>query len=488
MTDAIVLTLLLFGTPLVEAVKQHDAAAVRDLLEKRADVNAPEGDGATALHWAVYGDDPAVVDLLIGAGAKVNAANDLAITPLHLAGANGNAAIITRLLDQGANPNAKSEAGVTPLMEAARSGSVDAVRALIARGADVNARERGRGQTALMWAVARRHPNVVKVLLDHRADVQARTRVRPLTVMLDQGPRRTVKTSMQDARQIEAGGSTALVFAAEANDAESAQHLLAAGANVNDTAADGNTALVRAAFAGHPAVARVLIQAGADVNAAGAGYSALHAAALRGDLATVNALLVHGANPNVQLTRGSPVRRFGSQWALPTPMTGATPLLVAATYLEVDIIRALLQARADHRLGLVNGGTTPLLAAAGIAVEKEARPSDLTRWHIVDSDSPVVPRDEADVFAATMLLLDAGADVNQTNASGDTALHAAAAAGMTTVIQLLAERGAALDAKNTMGQTPLALTMPRERQDGRPQAASGHPAAEELLRKLGAPQ
>ena len=482
------LALLVATTPLIEAVKQHDAAAVRELLKKRADVNLPAGDGATALHWAVYGDDIALVDLLIAAGAKVDVANDLAVTPLHLASAAGNAAMVSRLLDKGAHPNAASEIGVTPLMEAARSGSVDAVRALIARGADVNATERDRGQTALMWAVARRHPAVVQLLVQHGGNVHARTRVRPLRVMLDQGPRRSVKTSMQDARQIEAGGSTALVFAAEVGDAKSAAHLLAGGANVNDTAADGSSALVRAAFAGHTTVARVLIDAGADVNASGAGYTALHAAALRGDLATVRALLVNGAGPNVQLTKGTPVRRFGSQWALPTPMTGATPLLVAATYLEVEIIRVLLQAGADHRLELETGGTTPLLAAAGIAVEKEARPSDLARWHIVDSDTPSVPRDESEVLAATTLLLDAGADVNQANESGDTALHAAAAAGLTPVIQLLADRGASLDVKNKAGQTPLALTMPRGRQDGRPQAGSGHPAAEELLRKLGATQ
>lgn len=483
-----VLALLLAGMPLIEAVKQQDTASVRELLQQRVDVNAPEGDGATALHWAVYGDDAALVDLLIAAGAKAGVANDLGVTPLHLASANGNATIVTRLLDTGANPNAASQAGVTPLMEASRSGSVPAVRALLARSAHVNAAEGDRGQTALMWAVARRHPAVVAVLLEHKADVHARTRVRPLTVMLDQGPRRTVKTSMQDARQIEAGGSTAIIFAAEAGDAESARHLLAAGAHVNDTAADGASALVRAAFAGQPAVARVLIDAGADVNAAGAGYSALHAAALRGDLATVNALLVAGANPDAQLTKGSPVRRFGSQWALPATMTGGTPLLVAATYLEVEILRALLQARANPHVRLVTGGTTPLLAAAGIPVEKEARPTDLARWHIVDSDTPIVPRDEADVVAATQWLIDAGADVNQANDTGDTALHAAAAAGMTQLIQLLADRGASLDAKNQAGLTPLALTMPRGRTDGRPQAASGNAAAEELLRKLGATQ
>ena len=483
-----VLAFLFAATPLIDAVKQHDAAVVRELLQQHVDVNAPASDGATALHWAVYGDDAVLVDLLMAAGAKVAVANDLAVTPLHLASANGNAAIVTRLLDKGANPNAISEAGVTPLMEAARSGSVDAVRALVARGAKVNATERSRGQTALMWAVARRHLSVVTVLLEQGADVHVRTRVRPLTVMLDQGPRRTVKTSMQDARQIEAGGSTALVFAAETGDAASAALLLAAGANVNDTAADGSSVLVRAAFAGHPAVARVLIEAGADVNAAGAGYTALHAAALRGDLATVNALLVQGANPDLPLTKGSPVRRFGSQWALPTPLTGATPLMVAATYLEVEVLRALLHARADHHPGLLRGGTTPLLAAAGIAIEKETRPSDLARWNIVDSDTPSVPRDEKDVLAALTLLLDAGADVNQRNDAGDTALHAAAASGMTSVIQLLADRGASLETRNEVGETPLALTLPRGRPDGRSGELSGNAAAEQLLRRLGATQ
>ena len=486
----LLLTALLAATPLIDAVRQHDIAAVRALLQKRVDVNARQGDGATALHWAVYADDRAMVDLLLGAGADVNATNDLSITPLYLASANGNAQVVHALLAKGASPNTPSETGVTPLMEAARSGAADAARALIDRGADVNARERDRQQSALMWAVARRHPEVVKLLLAHKADVHARTRVRPLTVMLDQGPARTVKTSKQDARQIEAGGSTALMFAAYAGDAESAKLLLAAGANVDDAAADGNSALVVATFAGFPAVARVLIDAGADVNASGAGYAALHAAALRGDVATVLALLAKGANPNVQLTKGSPVRRFGSQWALPTPFTGGTPLLVAAVYGEVAIIKALLAAGADPTIAL-RDGTTPLLAAAGVAVQKEARPADLVRWNIVDNDTPAIPRAEPDVLEATKLLLDAGADVTHANDAGFTALHGAASSAMTSVIQLLADRGAVLDAKNKAGQTPLSLTAPRGRgPDSRSTsgASSAAKAAEELLRKLGASQ
>lgn len=455
------------------------------LLVRPAAVNDTAGDGATALHWAAYHDDADLVNRLLTQGAKADAANDLGITPLHLASVNGNVAIVRALVDKGADVKAASEAGVTPLMEAARSGSLAVVELLLARGADVNAAERDRGQTALMWAVARRHPDVVGALLAHKADLHARSQVRSLRVMLDQGPRRTVKTSMQDAHQINAGGMTALLFAAQVGDAVSTRLLLNAGANVNETSADGRSALVLAAFAGHPAVARVLIDAGADPEAAGAGYTALHAATLRGDVATVQALLARGANPNTRLTKGSPVRRFGSQWALPTSFTGATPLLVAAAYLEVDIMRALLAGGADHTLGLTTG-TTPFLAVAGIPVEKEARPSDLARWHIVDSDTPQIPRDEADVLTAARLLLDAGADVAQSNADGDTALHAAAANGTTGLIELLAQRGAALEAVNENGQTPLALTMPRPRSpEGRP-GAPGNKAAADLLRKLGA--
>jgi ankyrin repeat protein len=480
-------SLLLAGTPLIDAVRQQDRVAVRALLKKGVDVNAAEGDGATALHWAAYLDDNELVGLLLTAGAKANVPNDLSITPLSLASANGNAAIVLALLENGADPNAASETGVTPLMEAARSGSALAVRALLNRGANVNAKERDRDQTALMWAVSRRHPEVVQVLLDHHADVHARTRTWPSRVMLDQGPRRTVKRSVEDARQIDSGGRTALLFAAQVGDVESAMRLIAAKADVNDTAADGNSALVLATFAGHPEVARVLIDSGANLDSAGAGYSALHAAALRGDAATVKVLLTKGANPNVRLTKGSPVRRFGSQWALPTPLTGATPLFVAALYLEVDIVRALLAAGADHTLGLPNG-TTPLLAAAGTAVEKEARPSDLVRHNIVDNDTPQVPRLEAEVLDATTLLLDAGADANQANELGDTALHAAAGAGLTSVIQLLADRGARLDARNKAGQTALSLTLPRGRGPEGRTGASGFKAAEELLRKLGATQ
>jgi uncharacterized protein len=472
--------------PLVQASKQRDVTAVRSLLKDRADVNAAESDGTTALHWAAYHGDLEILNALIAAGARVDRRNDLSMTPLALASENGHAVVVERLLARGANPNIASETGVTPLMRAARTGNTAIVRALLPRKANVNAAETERQQTALMWAAAQRHPDVVKVLLENGADVKARTVVRRLTVMLDQGPP-GVKTAREHAHAIEAGGSTALLFAAMSGDVESARLLLDRGADANDSAADGNSALVLSAFQGHGPVARLLLDRGTDPNAAGAGYSALHAAVMRGDAETVKALLAKGANPDAQLTRGSPVRRFGSQWALPNNLAGATPLFIAAMFLEIDLMRVLLAAGASPALALANG-TSPLLVAAGAEVAHEARPSDVARLGINDSDTPEIPRPEPDLLIATRLLLDAGAKVTEMNLAGDTPLHAAAAAAHTSMIQLLVERGAAIDATNKAGQTPLALTMPREGRQQRPDPGreARAKAAETLLRTLGA--
>ena len=485
MIVTLILAAVLASSPLIDAVKSGDIERVRAQVKAGSNVNQPEGDGATALHWAVHRDSNDLVRLLLDAGASAQAVNDLGITPLHLAAANGNVTTMRWLLEKRANANAAAASGVTPLMEAARAGGVDAVRLLLAHGARVDARESARGQTALMWAVSRQHPEIVKVLLENHADVKMRTEARPVMVMLDRGPRRAVKTSAQDARQIQAGGSTALILAALSGETESARLLLAAGANANDVAADGRSALITAAFSGHTEVAQLLLTAGADPNAAGAGYTALHAAALRGDVTLVRALLEKGANPHATLTKGSPVRRFGSQWALSTPFTGGTPIVVAAAYLETGVMRALLDAGAKADVRLANG-MTPLLLAAGAPMEKEARPSDLVRWNVIDNDTPEIPRSPEDAVAAVKMLLDAGAAVMQTAETGDTALHFAASANEPATIELLVSRGAGVNVMNKSGQAPLALTLPRKSERG--PGFAGYPEAEAMLRKLGAIQ
>jgi len=130
------------ASDVADAAMKGNKEAVRSLLLKKADVNAPQVDGTTALHWAVRANDLATTDLLIRAGAKVSAANREGATPLMLATENGNATMIEKLIKAGADANAPlTKDGDTALMMAARSGKTDAIKVLLDNGAKVNTQE-----------------------------------------------------------------------------------------------------------------------------------------------------------------------------------------------------------------------------------------------------------------------------------------------------------------------------------------------------------
>src|SRR5688500_3389323 len=162
------------GSDVADAVMRGDVAAVRALIQKKADVNAAQDDGATALHWAVYRDNVEVVDMLLRAGAKP-AANREGMTPLAMAALYGNPQVVDRLLKSGGDAKALGPNGETMVMFAARNGNPDVIRLLVEAGANVNAREPVRGTTALMWAVEQRHPEAVAALLKAGADPAARS-------------------------------------------------------------------------------------------------------------------------------------------------------------------------------------------------------------------------------------------------------------------------------------------------------------------------
>jgi ankyrin len=160
---------------IADAAQRGDRAAVQKLILQKVDVNAPQVDGATALHWAIYRQDAELADMLIRAGANVKAANRADMTPLAMASLYGNAGLIDRLIKAGADAKQKGANGETMLMFAARNGNPQAVQVLLEAGADVNARETIRGTTALMWAIEQRHPEAVKVLLAGGADHSAKS-------------------------------------------------------------------------------------------------------------------------------------------------------------------------------------------------------------------------------------------------------------------------------------------------------------------------
>ncbi len=424
---------------LLDAARAADSTGVIAVLELGVSANARQADGATALHWAAHWDDAAMADALVRAGADVDAANDFGATPLWLACLNGSEAMVAALLAAGADANAALPSGEAVLMTASRTGSVEAVRLLAAHGADLNAREHTRGQTALMWAVAQQHPHVVEALIALGADVHARSAPQPRRIHT-----RTAGFNPSGVIDTVLGGNTPLLFAARQGDLAAARHLVAAGADVNDTAATGTSALVVAAHSGHTTLALFLLEHGADPHAAEAGYSALHAAALRGDETLAAALLARGADPNAPVVRGSQGRRNSPDYVLQHDVVGATAFWLAAHFAEPGVMRALADGGADPRFVMENG-TTPLMAA--VAARRRREPGL----------APNPAEDERLVVEAARVAIDAGVDVNATDAAGNTALHTAARRRLDTVVRLLAHSGADLHAANDNGQTPLAL-------------------------------
>ncbi len=477
------------GAPLADAVQQRDKQTSAALLKKRVDVNAKQGDGQTALHWAAYQDDAELTAQLLRAGADAKAVNDYGVSPLILAATNGNAAILQLLLKAGADPNQTVREGETPLMLAARSGKPQAVDVLLEAGAQVDAKEHWNGQTALMWAAAAGQAAVVETLVKKGADIRAASN----------------------------GGTSALHFAVRKGSLEAVRALLDAGADVNSRRPDGATPLLVAIINGHEDMVDLLLDKGADPNAEG-GSTDLSVKGVRAQaikiepktpsyadqlrqvateggngrlntwgrplqaavhvanwhisdqfinvkidrLRVIKSLLAHGADINGRNSDMEP-RWSGARYR--RRLVGATAFLFAAKSADVEVMRLLLEHGADPN---INTGVniTPLMAAAGIAwASNQDRAS------------------EAQVLEAVKLLVEeCHADVNFVADTGETAMHAAAYRGANSVVQYLFDKGAKLDVVALDGRTPLKIA------DGVEYGNSfaAQPETAELLRKLGA--
>jgi ankyrin repeat protein len=455
-------------TRLADAMMRRDLPAVRALLGQKIDVDAPGQDGTPALHWAVQFDDVAAARLLLDAGARAAADSRYGLRPLAIAASNGSSEMIRLLLDAGADPNGVDPAGETALMIATRVGRLDAVRLLVDRGARIDATDTTFEQTALMVAVRHNHPDIVRLLIDRGAAVDARTRVgrTPSWVLPNSVPGfghgiGIVRGGLppRGSRAPIPGGMTPLLYAARDGRADIVGLLLDAGADINGKDANDITPLISAITNNHPDVARLLVERGADVASADwYGRTPLWAAVETRNMDLDNAsfvnsidrapflnlielLLDRGADPNVRTTEVPPIRRdflrvTGSlSWV---DFTGQTPFLTAALAGDVAVMRLLLERGADPHIPTF-GGTTPLMAAAGV------------NW-VVDQTSDEGP--EA-LLEAVKLCFELGMDVNAVNSMGLTALHGAANRGSDDIIRFLVQQGARLDVKDAEGRTAL---------------------------------
>ncbi len=429
---------------LADAAMKRNKEAVRFLLQRKADVNAPQIDGTTALHWAVRSDDLEIADLLIRAGANVSAANREGATPLQLAALNGNAAMIEKLIKAGANPNAPlTKFGDTALMMAARTGKTDALKVLLDNGAQVNAKETWGGTTALMWAVSERYPAVVKMLIDHGADLNARSNFVPsATGRGFEGTTPVVPKPGQPPEEYSSGLLTPLMFAAREGDLESARLLVAAGADVNATGGDGKDALGLAIFNGSYEIASFLVDNHANVNQADAqrftplfwavdrrnmekGINGFPWMVTTDPLPLIKKLLDAGADPNALVNNTPRARnRAGSP-----RIVFATAIMRAAFSADVETVKLLLSHGADPHIVSKDNETT-LMAAAGTGF--------IAGYHAT--------RSAAERLEVVKLLVELGEDPNAADDYGITPLMVAANMGEVPIIQYLIDQGADLGA------------------------------------------
>jgi ankyrin repeat protein len=269
------------------------------------------------------------------------------------------------------------------------------------------------------------------------------------------------------------GGFTALMFAAQAGDVESARTLLASGADVNEGTEETGPPLVLAASYGRQQVALLLLEKGADPNATdGYGMTALHWALEEGVVGMsgghtqtdpywvhpnmpelVKALLEKGYNPNTRIQHDFMpyhIHRFGRGAQQEPPQvsqTGATPFLFAAASGDVPAMRILLEGGSDPKIATFDG-TTPLMVAAGMGVNLGMRGSDGVTEEI-----------RRKALDAVQLAWELGGDVNAIGPDGRRAVHGAALYGLTEVIAFLAEKGADLDAQDMWGQTAMSIAL-----------------------------
>jgi len=482
-----------------DAVMKGDKAALRTLLQQKADVNAPQVDGATALHWAVYRNDLDAASQLIRAGAKVNLANREGMTPIAMAALYGQSQMVEALIKAGADAKQKNARGETLVMFASHSGNPDAIKLLVANGADVNAKETVRGTTALMWAVEQRHPSAAKMLVELGADVGAKSGGAGL-------PRNYMAPRVDTAAVDAAAKRQQDAIAAGRTYNEQLEYDAAHGAKIRlgfrgIFNADGTASAVEntrrpsltPAVPAAPPVPDPTANPEADdadvivaglVGAGGGGLTPLVFAAREGSIESAKVLLDGGADVNQ------------------TSEYGWTPLLTATNNRNYKLAKYLVERGANVNIANKGGWTPIYLATDNRNIEggdypvpkpdmdqlefirflldhdadpnARAKDNTLTRtiftmqWFYENGATPFVRAAQSNDVELMQLLLDYGADPFIATENGDTALTASAGIGWVEGVtyerspednvkaaRMLLDLGLDSNARNKEGRTPL---------------------------------
>ena len=405
--------------------------------------------------------DLVAVQLLLTAGADPDAKGDNdGNTALIAAAGEGHAAIVGALLDAEADVNASNGYSVTALMSAAAHGDPSVVHALLEARANVNQKRRG-GDGALSFAAANNHQEIVKTLLDAGADADSINS--GLIDALKYGNTDLARLLMKRGGDVKKIGAEALrraITRDNINDefGEEVRFILSLDIDVNGQNSQGFAPLHEAASAGNAAIVKALLAKGADVDLvcecdgyfSARKWTALQMAAMDGSPATIEALVVGGANVHYENTRKSTVLHLVGRGG-------------------ESVIRLLVGKGADVNAPDIDG-ETPLMTLSG----DDPVPTQVLLDHGADVNArdndgwtPLMHDSYTFRDASARLLIERKADVNAKNAAGQTALMLAAGRGAIRVVRVLVEAHARLHEKDRDGRTALDYAMDGDSSDSR---------------------
>ena len=472
-------------TALYYFVMQGELAAVRTLLDQKADVDTSGRFDRTPLFEATEIGHVEIVALLLERGADVHKLDDRRGTALCLAGIHGRTRVGELLLEHNADIDAENEHGYSALTEccthghiemglmliqrgaqlenfnesgyaplhfasgAGNHGSAILVKAILERGSNIDIINSENDWTALAEACAHGYLDIVELLLSRGAATEtpiAEVGATALMLAAEKGCTQIVERLLDHAAvNIEAsdiGGRTALFFAVHESHTGTVRALLRHDANVEVRDALKYTPLCRACQNCHREIVELLLHAGANVHSANEqAWAPLHEASWRGDYAIVNLLLEHGASPTYQNhLRYTPIH-LAAQGPYPE---------VVRLLLENDLSGIALTNR-DDWTPLAEASHHGQLEVARVLLAYGANPDTRDNFRYTSLNRAA----QGGHTSIVILLLDEGkADINAVQREGWCSLAEAGWHGHEDVVIALLDRGARTDICNRNGHSP----------------------------------
>jgi len=442
-----------YRTPLVRALHDGKFLAAMALVEAGADLSRLDLTDPQPLLNAIYWHSDSMVVPLLKWGFSANEAGEGGKRPIHYAALGGKDEICELLIDAGANPDLKDNEGATPFAHTFADDRytmrISTIHALLKKGANVN-QSWGRGETALKMAVLYQDLGLARTFLEHGAN----------------------------SNFLDANGCTPLAYCRGVQSVEMAKLLFEFGADTTGDLPQDNKTLAAAAQIHEVKLFDFLISKGfkLDVSVGPANTSPLYFAIQSGDTAVARRLIEAGIDPDLVRVHQE---TFVDDWGvfemvcinndsamLRVLIQGGTRANLNRAILYVDdkadLVKATVELRrkrgetplvpekeALHMAAYCNAPkSAALLIDAGADVNYKDRQQQTPLWWAINAPEGG-QRSLEPKIEVTKVLLDKGANPDQTDIAGNNLLCFAAANDAGWMVSLLLKAGAPVDSRQS---------------------------------------